>query len=86
MLRALNQRSNTEPIWVRSGERNVWLMLSVAASAALMGCVLFVPGMRGAFELGTLSTGQWLAVAVLAGMSIVQMEVSKLIKRRAGRC
>ncbi len=86
MLRALNQRSNTEPIWVRSGERNVWLMLSVAASAALMACVLFVPGMRGAFELGTLSTGQWLAVAVLAGMSIVQMEVSKLIKRLAGYC
>lgn len=84
MLRAFNQRSNTEPIWVRAEGHNPWLAASFAASAALMGCILFVPALQAAFKLTALVGAQWLIVLGLAAMSIVQMEIVKLWKRRRG--
>ena len=51
MLRALNQRSNTEPVWVRAEGINPWLVLSFIGSALLMGCILAVPSLRTAFDL-----------------------------------
>ena len=43
ILRAVNQRSTTDPVWNREGGRNPWLVAAVAASAALMLLVLLVP-------------------------------------------
>ena len=81
MLRAFNQRSNTEPIWVRAEDFNPWLILSFAASAALMSCILFIPALRDAFQLTPLDGWQWLIVAGLSLLSIIQVELIKLVKR-----
>lgn len=40
MLRAFNQHSNTDPIWVRGSKINVWLIISFIVSAILMGIIL----------------------------------------------
>lgn len=81
MLRAFNQRSNTEPIWVRAEAHNPWLGLSFIISAVLMGCILFIPLLQNAFGITSLNVEQWVIVLVLSTMSIVQMEIVKAIKR-----
>ena len=81
MLRAFNQRSNTEPIWVRAEGINVWLVVSFLASALLMLCILFIPALRNAFQLTSLNGIQWLIVIGLSLLSIVQVEIVKLVKR-----
>ena len=82
MLRAFNQRSNTEPIWVRAEGINPWLILSFIASAILMACILFVPALQSAFRLTLLDGTQWLIVIGLSLMSILQVEIVKAIKKR----
>ena len=84
MLRAFNQRSNTEPVWVRAEGANPWLILSFAVSAALMACILFIPPLQAAFKVTLLSGSQWLTVIGLSLLSVVQIEVVKWIKRMRG--
>ena len=81
MLRAFNQRSNTEPIWVRAEGINPWLILSFIASAILMACILFIPALQSAFQLTLLDGTQWLIVIGLSLMSILQVEIVKAIKK-----
>lgn len=81
MLRAFNQRSNTEPIWVRAEGINPWLILSFVVSAILMACILFVPALQSAFQLTLLDGTQWLIVIGLSLMSILQVEIVKAIKK-----
>ena len=81
MLRAFNQRSNTEPIWVRAEGVNPWLILSFVVSAILMACILFVPALQSAFQLTLLDGTQWLIVIGLSLMSILQVEIVKAIKK-----
>ena len=80
MLRAFNQRSNTEPVWVRAEGVNPWLIISFVASALLMACILFVPALRGAFQLTRLNGVQWLITLGLALLSIIQVEIVKLVR------
>ena len=80
MLRALNQRSVTETVWVRAEGINLWLILSFMASAVLMGCILLIPSLREAFRLTGLNGFQWLTVFGLSLLSLVQMEAVKLQK------
>lgn len=79
MLRAFNQRSNTEPIWVRAEGPNPWLVVSFAVSALLMACILFVPFLQSAFKLTLLTSIQWLIVIGLSFLSIIQVEIAKWI-------
>ena len=81
MLRAFNQRSNTEPIWVRAEGITPWLIISFLASALLIACILFVPSLRSAFQLTLLNAAQWKIVIGLSFLSIVQVEIVKLFKR-----
>ena len=81
MLRAFNQRSNTEPIWVRAEGLNPWLFLSFAVSLLLMLCILFVPALQRAFRLTLMGGREWLVVIGLSLLSIVQVEVGKAVKR-----
>ena len=81
MLRAFNQRSNTEPIWVRAEGINPWLIVSFVASAFLMACILFIPALRNVFQLTILNSSEWLIVIGLSMLSIIQVEIVKLIKR-----
>lgn len=77
MLRALNQRSNTEPIWVRAEGINPWLLASFFASGLLMACILWLPPLQEAFKLTWLNVEQWGIVLGLSLLSIIQMEVVK---------
>ncbi len=81
MLRAFNQRSNTEPIWVRAEGINPWLLVSFAASLLLMVCILFIPALQSMFHLTVLNAAQWLIVIGLSLCSILQVEIVKMIKR-----
>ena len=81
LLRALNQRSNTEYIWVRAEGHNPWLWLSFTASVALMAAILLIPVLQQAFKLTDLSCDMWFVVFALSLLSIVQIEVCKLIAK-----
>jgi Ca2+-transporting ATPase len=82
MLRAFNQRSNTEPIWIRAEGINPWLVLSFIVSAILMLCILLIPALQSAFKITALSGIQWLIIIGLAFLSIVQVEIFKFFKRQ----
>ena len=81
LLRALNQRSNTEYIWVRAEGHNPWLWLSFTASVALMAAILLISVLQQAFKLTDLSCDMWFVVFALSLLSIVQIEVCKLIAK-----
>lgn len=81
MLRAFNQHSNTDPIWVRGNKINVWLIISFIVSAVLMGIILFTPNLQTLFHLTSLTSRQWLVVIILSLFSILQVEISKWIKK-----
>ena len=81
MLRAFNQHSNTDPIWVRGSKVNVWLIISFIVSAILMGIILFTPNLQTLFHLTSLTSRQWLVVIILSLFSILQVEISKWIKK-----
>ncbi len=85
MLRAFNQRSNTEPIWIRAEGLNPWLFISFAVSLLLMLCILFVPALQSAFRLTLLGGTEWLVVIGLSLLSIIQVEVVKAVKRLKNR-
>ena len=81
ILRAVNQRSTTDPVWNREGGRNPWLVAAVAASAALMLLVLLVPPVLDAFGGAPMDAAQWGVVLGLAALSLVQTETAKAIGR-----
>ena len=81
MLRAFNQRSNTEPIWVRSEGINPWLFVSFGVSAILMACILFIPVLQSIFHLTTLTWIQWLIVFCISVLSMIQVEAVKWITK-----
>lgn len=81
MLRAFNQHSNTDPIWIRGNKINIWLIVSFIVSAVLMGIILFTPNLQSLFHLTNLTSRQWLVVIILSLFSILQVELMKLIKR-----
>lgn len=85
MLRSFNQRSNTSPIWVRAEGHNPWLWVAFAVSAALMACLLFIPSLQQAFRLTWLSGTEWAIVAGVSFLSIVQMEITKLVRKLRNR-
>lgn len=85
VLRALNQRSTTDPVWDREGGRNPWLGGAVAASTALMLIVLLVPPVLDAFGGAPMNLWQWAVMLVLAALSLVQTEIAKAIGRWRSR-
>lgn len=85
VLRAVNQRSDTDPVWDREGGRNPQLAWAVAASTALMLVVLLVPPVREAFGGAAMDAWQWATVLGLAFLSLVQTEVAKAIGRWRAR-
>ncbi|MBC2889663.1 cation-translocating P-type ATPase [Gordonibacter massiliensis (ex Traore et al. 2017)] len=85
VLRALNQRSTTDPVWDREGGRNPWLGWAAAASTALVLVVLLVPPVREAFGGAAMNAWQWAAVLGLAFLSLVQTELAKAVGRWRAR-
>lgn len=85
MLRAFNQRSNTEPIWIRAEGANPWLAVSFMVSVLLMGCILFIPALKNAFKLTSLSGTQWMIVVGLSLFTVIQVEIMKWVKKLRSR-
>ena len=75
VLRAVNQRSDTDPVWDREGGRNPQLAWAVAASTALMLVVLLVPPVREAFGGAAMDAWQW--ATVLGPVSYTHLDVYK---------
>lgn len=46
-----------------------------------MACILFIPALQSAFQLTLLNGTQWLVVIGLSLMSILQVEITKYVKR-----
>lgn len=82
LFRALNQRSNSQPIWDRAEGINPWLIAATAASALLMAAILFLPHLQSAFSVTYLSAANWLAVLGLSLLTVVQAEIGKWLGRR----
>ena len=82
IFRSLNQRSNTEPIWVRAEGKNPWLIVSFCIAIGLMLCILFIPALQRAFSVDSLNFVQWSVVLGFAILSVVQMEIMKCFKRK----
>ncbi|CAK7010045.1 MAG: Calcium-transporting ATPase 1 [Paraeggerthella hongkongensis] len=81
VLRALNQRSTTDPVWDRGETRNPQLAWAVGASFALMMIVLLVPPIIEAFGGTSMNASQWALVGGFALLSVVQTEIAKAIGR-----
>ncbi len=82
MLRAFSQRSNTDSMFNRNNGKNPFLLISFLTSALLIAVILFVPVFRNAFNLTILNSLEWLITIALAIMSVVQVEVGKIIKEK----
>ena len=85
VLRSLNQRSSTDPVWDREGARNPQLGWAVGASIVLMCAVLLVPPVTDAFGGTSMNLWQWALVVGLAFLSLVQTEIAKAIGRWRAR-
>lgn len=81
VLRAINQRSTTDPVWNREGGRNPQLGWAVVASTALVLIVLLVPPVLDAFGGAPMNAWQWTIALSLAVLSLVQTEIAKAIGR-----
>lgn len=86
MMRSFNERSNTEPIWVRAEGYNLWLVVAFGMSVFLMGIIFLVPSLKDAFGLVQIGQEEWGIVLGLAFLSIVQIESVKLIKKMKHKC
>ena len=76
VLRAVNQRSDTDPVRDREGGRNPQLAWAVAASTALMLVVLLVPPVREAFGGAAMDAWQW--ATVLGPVSYTHLAADRL--------
>ena len=81
VLRAVNQRSTTDPVWDRGGGRNPWLWGAVGVSVVLMLAVLLISPVLAAFGGEPMNLWQWGVALGLAFLSLVQTEVAKAIGR-----
>lgn len=81
LLRALNQRSTTDPLWDREGGRNPQLGWAVAASLGLVLASLLITPVTAVFGGAAMQAWQWAVVVGLAFLSLVQTEIAKAIGR-----
>ena len=78
---ALNQRSNTESIFKSGQGHNKFLFLALAASAAIVALVVFVPPFMRLFDLVSIRWQEWLICLALSLFPLVAVEISKVFIR-----
>ena len=78
---ALNQRSNTESIFKHGQGHNKFLFIALAASAAIVALVVFVPPLMKLFDLVYISWREWLICLGLSLFPLLAVEVSKIFIR-----
>ncbi len=82
---ALNQRSNTESIFKHGQGHNKFLLIALAASAAIVALVVFVPPLMKLFDLVYISWREWLICIGLSLFPLVAVEISKIFIRLYNR-
>ena len=86
MVHALNQRSNTESVFAKSDDgHNFWLFGAMAASAAVMALILFVPAFEQFFKLTDLTPVEWSVVAGCSVLPLAMVEITKFFARRRNK-
>ncbi len=78
---ALNQRSNTESIFKHGQGHNKPLLWALAASAAIVLLVVFVPPLMKLFSLVHISWREWLICLAISLFPLVAVELSKIFIR-----
>ncbi len=79
----LVNRSWRLPIWQTYQERhNRTLTYIVTAAAGCLFCLVSVPSLRRAFNLGPLSPGDWLVTLAAAAAGVAWFEAYKVVRRR----
>ena len=81
LVHGANQRSNIESAFAKGSGHNKQMVWAMAASAAILVLVLFVPPIQKFFELSFLTWQQYLIVAAFAIVPLVVVEIAKLIQR-----
>lgn len=81
LLHALNQRSNTESIFSTGNGHNLYLLLSIAASALVLIMILLIPYFRTIFSLCLLTAREWGVVLLFSILPLFAVELSKLMIR-----
>ena len=85
LAHALNQRSNTDSIFKPGQGHNKFLFIALAASAAIVAVVVFIPPLQGFFNLTDLTWKEWLVSLALSLFPLVAVEISKLFIRLYSR-
>ena len=81
LTHALNQRSNYDSVFKPGQGHNKVLFYALAASAAIVALVVFVPPLSSLFSLTAISWREWLVCLGLALFPLFAVEVSKIFIR-----
>lgn len=81
LLHALNQRSNTEPIFSTGNGHNPHLLLSIVMSALALMIIMLVPYLRTVFSLCLLTAEECWIVLLFSLLPLLAVELSKLFLR-----
>ncbi len=81
MLHALNQRSNTDSIFVAGNTHNKALFGTMAASGIILTFIMVTPALRSFFSLTTLTSAELGISLGLSLLPLVFVEITKLINR-----
>ena len=80
LVHVFNIRNNKKSIFKTHPFNNKVLLLAIAASAALMLIILFIPALRNLFSIPVLPWGNVLEIIGLVLLPIVIVEIFKLLK------
>ena len=80
LVHVFNIRNNKKSIFKTRPFNNKVLLLAIAASAALMIIILFIPALRNLFSIPVLPWGNVLEIIGLVLLPIVIVEIFKLLK------
>ena len=81
MLRALNQRSNTESVFSRQGRVNWFLFLAMFLSGVILAAVVCLPTLEAFFSLVMLTAKQWEVVMLFSLLPLALVEITKFFYR-----
>ena len=80
LIHVFNIRDNKNSIFKTGILGNNILILSVLASALLMGIILIIPSLRAIFSIPILPAGNILEIILLIVAPIIIVEILKLLK------
>ncbi|MEM4247315.1 MAG: cation-transporting P-type ATPase, partial [Candidatus Woesearchaeota archaeon] len=81
MFNVLNQRSESESLFVVGVFRNYWLWLAIIVSVSLQLAVVYLPFLQHLFGTVALGAKDWLIAAGISASVLVFGEIVKLIRR-----